>query len=364
MRRNDADRRPSQVSHSIFVTNFPPGTSAKQLWDICEQYGKVVDTFIPNRLSKAGKKFAFVRFIKVSNIDVLVGNLNTIWIGKFRLRFNLARFQRESKGDGVTDNGQKKYERVNVPATSTFTRSFAAAVSNDSRPYTGGKQIEDKPLMVIDDDCLIDKSFELTLVAKVKKFESMTNLRVILNDEGFENVTIRYLGGFWVSLEFLDTHARVKFQEHTGVETWFSVIQPWSNEFRVEERVSWVDVEGIPSVAWTTKTFSKIANRWGELLFEEDPNDNNLWCKRLCVVTKSKDFIMETFKIIIKGESEDPFGIYNLLNKEDQIKEGEPVVFSFLVRLLLLLPQGFLCGGGFRSSGSLRTKIGLVGSKV
>ncbi|PWA64388.1 ARM repeat superfamily protein [Artemisia annua] len=119
---------------------------------------------------------------------------------------------------------------------------------------------------------------------------------------GFENVTIRYLGGFWVSLEFLDTHARVKFQEHTGVETWFSVIQPWSNEFRVEERVSWVDVEGIPSVAWTTKTFSKIANRWGELLFEEDPNDNNLWCKRLCVVTKSKDFIMETFKIIIKGK--------------------------------------------------------------
>ncbi|PWA38326.1 hypothetical protein CTI12_AA582350 [Artemisia annua] len=91
----------NQVSHSIFVTNFPAGTSAKQLWDICEQYGKVVDSFIPDRVSKEGKKFAFVRFARVKNLEVLIGNLNTMWIGKFHLRFNVARFQRGEKFDGV-----------------------------------------------------------------------------------------------------------------------------------------------------------------------------------------------------------------------------------------------------------------------
>ena len=65
-----------------------------------------------------------------------------------------------------------------------------------------------------------------------------------------------------MALDFADTYVRDKLQKHTGMDTWFSVIQPWSKEFRVEERVLWVDVEGVPSTAWTNKTFTKIAKRW------------------------------------------------------------------------------------------------------
>nr|GEY36472.1 RNA-directed DNA polymerase, eukaryota, nucleotide-binding alpha-beta plait domain protein [Tanacetum cinerariifolium] len=302
MRRNEVGGRATQAAHLIFVTNFPSGTSTKQLWDVCEQYGKVVDSFIPNRVSKEGKKHAFVRFIKVSNMEVLVGNLNTIWIGKFKLRFNLARFQR--------------------------------AVSTDARHHKSDKLMEDKPMMVIDDDCLTDKISELTLVAKVKTFDSMPNLRIIFKDEGFEYVTIR-----------------------------------------VDERVFWVDVEGIPSVAWTSKTFMKIAKKWGELVFTEDFDDNNLWRKRLVTVIRAREIIRwipdfmekenETSSDSVdeeskkstpytdicsgvngigrsesddKGEmnnnngdvgevkSDDPFGIYNLLNQKDKHKEGESLV--------------------------------------
>ncbi|GJX74324.1 RNA-directed DNA polymerase, eukaryota, partial [Tanacetum coccineum] len=134
--------------------------------------------------------------------------------------------------------------------------------------------MEDKPVMVIYDECLFDKKFDLTLVAKVNSFDSMPNLGVVFKDEGFENVNIRYLGGLWVSLKFMDYQARDCFKKH----------------------------KGIPLVAWTNKTFMKVAKRWGELLFSEDSDDNNLWRKRLCVVTKVEDFIMESFKIIIKGK--------------------------------------------------------------
>ena len=50
-----------------------------------------------------------------------------------------------------------------------------------------------------------------------------------------------------------------------------------------------------------SKKFTKIAGRWGELLYAEDPNDNNLWRKRVCLKTKMEEFIMDSFKIIIKG---------------------------------------------------------------
>ncbi|GKB92378.1 RNA-directed DNA polymerase, eukaryota, nucleotide-binding alpha-beta plait domain protein, partial [Tanacetum coccineum] len=74
-----------QISKSIFVTNFPDNFGSRDLWKICEGYGKVVDVFILNRKSKAGKRFAFVKFIRVENIDRLVGNLYTIWIGRLHL---------------------------------------------------------------------------------------------------------------------------------------------------------------------------------------------------------------------------------------------------------------------------------------
>ncbi|GJZ14721.1 nucleotide-binding alpha-beta plait domain-containing protein, partial [Tanacetum coccineum] len=236
MWRSEVEGRANQVSHSIFVTNFPSGTSAKQLWDICEQYGKVVDSFIPARVSKEGKKFDFVRFSKVKNLEVLIGNLNTVWIDKFKLRFNIARFQRGEKFDGVKKGEHKQHVRVNVPSCFTFSSSFVAAGSNKARPCSFAKQVEDKP---------------------VKSFDSMPNLGVVLKDEGFKNVTIIYVGGFWVSVEFLDPHARDGFQKH-------------------EDR--------------------------GDMLFSEDSEDNNLWRKRLYVVTKVEDFIMESFKIIIKGK--------------------------------------------------------------
>ncbi|GJU01497.1 RNA-directed DNA polymerase, eukaryota [Tanacetum coccineum] len=302
MWRHAVEGKANQVSHSIFVTNFPSGTFVKQLWDICEQYGKVVDSFIPDRVSKEGKKLAFVRFSNVKHLEVLIGNLNTVWIGKFHLRFNVARFQRGEKFDGVRKGDQNQPVRVNVPSASSFSRSFVAAVSNEARSGSIAKHVEDKPVMVIDDDCLYDKRFDFMLMAKVKSFDSMPNLGVVLKDEGFKNVTIRYVGGLWVSMEFLDSHARDCFQKHEGLDTWFSVVQPWKSNFKVDERVIWMDVEGVPLVAWTNKTFIKIAKRWGDMVFSEDSEDNNLWRKRLCVVTKVENFIMESFKIIIKGK--------------------------------------------------------------
>nr|GEY46890.1 RNA-directed DNA polymerase, eukaryota, nucleotide-binding alpha-beta plait domain protein [Tanacetum cinerariifolium] len=54
----------SRISKSVFVSNFQEGCTPKDLWKMCNDYGTVVDVFIPNKKSKAGKRFAFVKFIK------------------------------------------------------------------------------------------------------------------------------------------------------------------------------------------------------------------------------------------------------------------------------------------------------------
>nr|GEZ33841.1 clathrin heavy chain 1 [Tanacetum cinerariifolium] len=50
--------------------------------------GTVVNVFIPLKKSKVGKRFAFVRFVKVHNLVRLVENLCTIWIGRHHLFAN------------------------------------------------------------------------------------------------------------------------------------------------------------------------------------------------------------------------------------------------------------------------------------
>nr|GEZ02409.1 ChaC-like family protein [Tanacetum cinerariifolium] len=42
-----------KISTSIFITNFPDHAKTKDLWNICKQYGQVVDAFISDRKSKA-----------------------------------------------------------------------------------------------------------------------------------------------------------------------------------------------------------------------------------------------------------------------------------------------------------------------
>ncbi|GJX82596.1 nucleotide-binding alpha-beta plait domain-containing protein [Tanacetum coccineum] len=59
----------AKLSSSIFVTNFPDKFSAKELWTVCKQYGTVVDAFIPDRRSKAGKRGVILKRWPKTNLE-------------------------------------------------------------------------------------------------------------------------------------------------------------------------------------------------------------------------------------------------------------------------------------------------------
>ncbi|GJS60856.1 RNA-directed DNA polymerase, eukaryota [Tanacetum coccineum] len=232
------------------------------------------------------------------------------------------------------------------------------------------------PVMVIDEECFIDKNMDLTLVAKVKSIESLPNLRVIYNQEGFEDITIWYLGGFWVALEFcLHMH---------------------------------VDIEGVPLVAWTPKTFEKIAQRWGELLFneiiiqdrisvirtreiirwnlefidEDNENDSHskveseftLGSKELGSEDKAENGLYDELEQEVKekegGKSDDPFGLYDPLKKGNQHQENsieesdnisKPLGFKF--RITDKVMQQTSEGDKIKSQGNEIASESLSGSK-
>nr|GEV43443.1 RNA-directed DNA polymerase, eukaryota [Tanacetum cinerariifolium] len=183
----------NKISTSIFVTNFLDVFTAKELWNVCKQYGNVVDAYIPNRRSKAGKRFGFMRFIKVFDEERLV-----------------------------------------------------------TCGYRGGKY---SPL-VLDESCLNQQNYSRSLMGKVKEISSLSNLKMILATEGFDNI---------------------------------------------EFKVTWVEIEGVPLKMWSENTFTRIASKWGVLLHVDDQEERCFQRKRVCIHTNILTNIFESSKIIYRG---------------------------------------------------------------
>nr|GEV31055.1 RNA-directed DNA polymerase, eukaryota [Tanacetum cinerariifolium] len=158
-----------------------------------------------------------------------------------------------------------------------------------------------------------------------------------------------------------------------------------SMDFIIDERVTWVEIDGIPFKMWSVNTFKRIASKWGVVLHVDGQEDGCFHRKRMCIKTKVEINIFESFKIIFHGRrfkkrrcglkelfyfgedsdveevpktkleevlhksnmkeasvgqmdmhSEDPFKIYDLLNKkQEDINKGPSLENS------LKYPPGF-----------------------
>ncbi|GJY08518.1 DIE2/ALG10 family protein [Tanacetum coccineum] len=238
-----------RISTSVFVTNFPEYACAKDLWNACKQYGYVVDAFIPNRRSKAGKKFGFVCFIKVFDVERLVNNLCTVWIGKHRIHANVAKFHRPTSLNISTlsnQNGEYKDTSNGVKQDSgnrDNTKSYAYAVKG--RAQENGER-DSNPVLVLDDSCVNKQDYSCCLNGKIKEFGALANLKVVLENEGFIDIDLRYLGGLWVMIVFKSVEVKNKFSSCAGSGSWFSQLIQASSDFIIDGRVTWVEIEGVP----------------------------------------------------------------------------------------------------------------------
>ncbi|GKA77636.1 nucleotide-binding alpha-beta plait domain-containing protein [Tanacetum coccineum] len=278
----------AKISTSVFITNFPESFSAKELFHSCKQYGHVVDSFIPTKRSKSGKRFGFVRFINVFNKERLVNNLCTVWIDRYKLQANIARFHRppvnERKhlpkdADRVKTSNTNAYMNDNVSKNVNGItgggNSYMNVVKGQMQPRSGDSQAV--PAVVLDDECLLSKDLSKSLLGRVKEFASLANLKMALSNEGFMDIKIQYMGELWVMMEFV-TEESIKL-------------------FRI---IAWVEIEGIPFKLWSGNTFKRIAAKWGELLDVDDQEEMCFHSKRLCIHTKSGRNISEEFKIIYR----------------------------------------------------------------
>ncbi|GKD23981.1 RNA-directed DNA polymerase, eukaryota [Tanacetum coccineum] len=364
----------ARISTSIFIMNFPETVSAKDLFNTCKQYGHVVDAYIPFKRSKAGKRFGFVRFINVFSVERLVKNLCTIWIDKHKLYANITRFQRPPVNANISvpvSNGGGKNYKPNAEVYNSLIRNqnstgFGSSYANVVKDHTQQVSCDSEPpVLVLDDDCVLSKDLSKCLLGRVKEFASLANIKMTLNNEGFMNIKISYMGEMWIMLEFEDIKAMKPFRDNVSIGSWFSQIIQASMDFVTKGRIAWVEIEGIPFKLWSGNTFKRIAAKWGVMLDIEDQEEKIevFWVRAKETTGWVPDFTEETDEeehsdvdskddndvedvpdtmfenedpiknhndVVndtpveeprghMENHSEDPFGIYTLLNKKNDM---------------------------------------------
>nr|GEX03505.1 RNA-directed DNA polymerase, eukaryota [Tanacetum cinerariifolium] len=189
-----------RISKSVFVSNFQKGCTAKDLWKVCNDYGTVVDVFIPNKKSKVGKRFAFVKFIK--GVDQAKGQFQT--------------------------------------------GSYVNVVNGSSPVGVHGPSISFASVLVLDDSCVAERDLSNHVMGNVKDVSSISNLRTLIMEEGFSVVNLVYLGGLWVMIECDNMETKANMLQHTRVKSWFQVLQNVVHDFNSDERIVWgeaLDIE-------------------------------------------------------------------------------------------------------------------------
>jgi RNA recognition motif-containing protein len=138
-----------KISTSFFVTNFPEEVVWGDLWKLFTKYGSVSDVFIPKKVDKWGRRFGFVKFKDVKEVELLSKKLKDVWWNTHKLKINRALF---GKGDKKEEDSSALNHPQRAKAVSdllvsndlTFKSLFlgkedagAAKVDNDGMAVKG-----------------------------------------------------------------------------------------------------------------------------------------------------------------------------------------------------------------------------------
>ncbi|GKE05461.1 nucleotide-binding alpha-beta plait domain-containing protein [Tanacetum coccineum] len=259
---------------SIFVSNIPWNASVQDLWDICNKWGVVIDVYIAAKRSKSGHRFGFVRFINVNDINQLVSNLRTAWMGGFHLFADVAKYGRtynrpvERSGDGKPSVGSNSQSvSINENVFQSFNSYAKAVLGNKSVDMSGKygtsnagaesvgvsdcnkvyKEAGNEAVMSISvDDCIDLDGMERSILAKVKDLSVISELLKHMSSEGFDDVGLRYVGGHWVWLEFDSMDQVESVKTSKALKEIFLEFKDVSHDFIPDERCVWIDLVGLP----------------------------------------------------------------------------------------------------------------------
>ncbi|KAL4295479.1 hypothetical protein GQ457_12G002800 [Hibiscus cannabinus] len=221
-------------------------------------------------MKRAGKRFGFVRFSNFVDAERAIERLEGFRLYGFRL----------SKQEvGAKDINQSKPK---VAEENTYSTSF--------RQMNQSGEIELKRVEgFIEEEALIKlNKCAVGTMATVCNISSVENR---LQNWGFGELSIKSMGGSRFLIEFKDQDLFhfLKEQNWSYLLEVFTEVEPWTEAFHLPERITWIEVEGIPLHCWNQITFNRIAGIWGNLIALGENDNQSLGVDKITILVSTSE---------------------------------------------------------------------------
>ncbi|GKE06757.1 MDIS1-interacting receptor like kinase 2-like protein, partial [Tanacetum coccineum] len=173
-----------------------------------------------------------VLHIEVTNPISFEQRLNTICIGTQKVRYNIARYQRRPSQTPVVTTKTHHHHNPPKPYIKKPTRVTYADV------IIGNKNQSNRHIMNLPTP-VSPASYQHpsnSVIAELKFAKGATNTHNLVRDEGFEDFSIKYLGGLFLLLNLPDNETTVSIFSNTTLASYFKSLVPWTNDFLIEDR--------------------------------------------------------------------------------------------------------------------------------
>ncbi|GJX08668.1 hypothetical protein Tco_0196600 [Tanacetum coccineum] len=87
------------------------------------------------------------------------------------------------------------------------------------------------------------------------------------------------------------------------MKTLYTSIKSASPSFKVDERMIWGEISGLPLYAWGSNAFKKVACMFGKFMFFGAEESTAMSSGRVCVSTRSHKFMSEKVHVEVHGET-------------------------------------------------------------
>nr|GEV36950.1 putative RNA-directed DNA polymerase, eukaryota, reverse transcriptase zinc-binding domain protein [Tanacetum cinerariifolium] len=233
-----------------------------------------------------------------------------------------------------------RFERSSAPSTRTphsarpaaVITSFASIVKGVMPPPPSAS-----PALLLDDTCVVTRDLGNFVMGEVKTFSSINNLHILLSNEGFLNVKVAYLGGFLDLEESKDDYFAQKRiciktkQEDNILEKFKVIVNRKVFVIRAKELFAWSpSFAEVPEMGYCFEDDSVKGEGVKQMescqqMNSKEESDNEVVSETYFGENTDKDGDNVADSIHHSAGKEtlnDPFNIYDLLNKQKKDAKG------------------------------------------
>ncbi|KAJ0482689.1 hypothetical protein HanIR_Chr13g0656681 [Helianthus annuus] len=159
------------------------------------------------------------------------------------------------------------------------------------------------------------------VVGNVVSLEVMVSLRSLLSKYRLGSLSIHYIGGLLVLINFYDHKAAGEFAcNHEVWKEWFSQLDVWQGQSLPYERIAWLKVFGVPFNLTDVEVFRRVGQEFGKVLYAAGlgPGDEDLSMNRVGVLVGDGLLISDSINLVWQDKC---FKVWVLEDSDDWIPD-------------------------------------------